>query len=77
MCESCGCGSEHHHTHLVLPVGGMSCAHCSKNIEDAVNKLPGVSARADHQTGSVELTMHDDGDLAAVKQAIADLGFDV
>ena len=77
MCEACGCGQGgHEHLHVLLPVQGMSCEHCSKQIETTLNAMPGVHATADHNLGAVSLLLHDDADLAAVKNAINDLGFE-
>lgn len=76
MCEKCGCGQNHEHTHIVLPVSGMSCQHCSSQIEQALNNLPGVHATADHQQGCVSLLLHDNADLSQIKQVINDLGFE-
>ncbi|MGH8258668.1 MAG: cation transporter, partial [Steroidobacteraceae bacterium] len=30
--------------HLVLPIGGMTCATCAGRVEKALNRLPGVEA---------------------------------
>lgn len=78
MCETCGCGhGDHQHTHLILPVRGLACQHCSARLEAALNALPGVHATADHQLGAVSLLLHAEGDLAAAKQAILDQGFEL
>ena len=78
MCEVCGCGqNDHQHTHLILKVSGMHCANCSAKLENGLNALPGVHATADHEAGVVSLLLHADGDLAAAKEAILDMGFDV
>lgn len=80
MCETCGCGQSshgHEHLHLLLPVKGMSCEHCAANIEAALNALPGVHATADYKLGAVSLLLHDDADLAAAKEAILELGFEL
>lgn len=78
MCETCGCAqTEHDHTHLILKVEGMACGNCAAKLEAGLNALPGVHATADHQAGVVSLLLHEDGDLAAAKQAILDMGFDL
>jgi len=79
MCESCGCANQKpEHTHVVLPVGGMSCGHCSAQIEKTLAKLPGVEqVQADHTAATVSFVLATQGDMAAVKAAIDDLGFDV
>lgn len=78
MCENCGCGqTDHSHTHILLPVKGMSCEHCKARIEQSLNALTGVHATADHTLGVVSLLLHDDGDLAKAKQTILDLGYEL
>ena len=79
MCESCGCAEhDHEHTHVVLPISGMSCDHCAEQIEKAVAKLPGVEqAHADISTAMVSVVLTEYGDLAAVKATIHDLGFEI
>ena len=79
MCESCGCADHQHgHTHVVLPVGGMSCGHCSEQIEKTLSELPGVEqVHADHTAATVSFVLAEEGNLATVKEAVHDLGFDV
>lgn len=63
----------------VLSVEGMSCGHCVKAIEDAVGVLPGVSAITvdlDAKTVAIEYDAAK-GDLATVKEAIDDAGYEV
>lgn len=78
MCETCGCGhGDHQHTHLILPVRGMSCQGCAARIEETLNKMTGVHATADYKLGAVSLLLHDDAELAKVKETILDLGFEL
>ena len=41
-----------------ITIDGMSCAHCSGNVEKTLNALPGVQATVDlaKKTASVTLT---------------------
>lgn len=60
-----------------LQVEGMSCNHCVKAIENAVK---GVGASASVDLGSKSVAVEFDGaatNLAAIKQAIEDQGYDV
>lgn len=78
MCETCGCGqSDHQHLHVLLPVKGMTCEHCSASIEKALNELPGIHATADHKLGAVSLLLHEEADIAKAKEAIIELGFEL
>ena len=76
MCETCGCGhSDHQHLHIIIPVSGMQNAGCAAKIETALNNLTGVHATADYELGAVSLLLHEDGDLAAAKKTITDMGY--
>ena len=81
MCENCGCAAHDHnhgYTHVVLPVSGMSCEHCAAQIETGLAKLPGVEqVHADNGAAAVSFVLDTEGDLAAVKETIEDLGFEV
>ena len=62
-----------------LNVQGMSCGHCKKSVEDALNNLDGVStAEVNLDNGTVDVTFDEskvnDG---AMKEAIEDQGYDV
>ena len=77
MCETCGCGNnDHNHTHLMLPITGLSDQDSCQKLEAALNQLAGVHATADYKIGAVSLLLHEDGDLAAVKKLISDLGYE-
>ena len=76
MCETCGCGhSDHEHIHLMLPVKGLKNEDAAKDLAEALNRLTGVHATADHNIGAVSLLLHDDGDLGEAKKLIADMGY--
>lgn len=77
MCETCGCGYNHEHIHLMIPVKGMKDEESTKKLEDALNRLTGVHATADHNLGAVSLLLHESGDLTAAQQCIKDLGFEL
>lgn len=64
---------------ILLQVEGMSCGHCVKAVEDAVNALDGVAAvevSLENKTATVSY----DGAKATIdqmKDAIEDEGYDV
>lgn len=62
-----------------LKVEGMSCSHCKKAVEDAVDKVNGVdqvTATPDNDT--VDVTFNgEDKVLSEVESAIYDAGYDV
>ena len=61
---------------LVIPIGGMSCKHCVASVTGALSSLPGVTGVDVYlEKGLAEIT-GDDLDVAAIRAAIEDLGFD-
>jgi len=53
----------------------MQDAGCAAKIETALNDLTGVHATVDYELGAVSLLLHEDGDLAAAKKTITDMGY--
>ena len=60
-------------------VGGMSCEHCQKRVENAIKELDGVSAVAVILDDGIADVDFDDAILAesAIIAAIEDAGYDV
>jgi len=56
-------------------IEGMSCLHCSKRVEDALNKLEGTKAKVDlkKKTAYVETEQTDD----ILTKAVSDAGYEV
>ena len=64
-------------THVTLNVQGMSCGHCVKSVEGAVQKLGG-SAKVDLAQKSVDIEFDESKvSIAAIKEAIEHQGYDV
>ena len=60
----------------VLRVEGMMCTHCKAAVEKACKSVPGVTdAVVDLHAKNVTVT--GDADVAALKQAIVDAGYEV
>ena len=60
----------------VIKVNGMMCAHCKAHVETACKGVPGVTdAVVDLDAKNVTVT--GDADLAALKKAITDAGYEV
>ena len=60
----------------VIKVEGMMCNHCKMHVEKACKAVPGTTdAVVDLQAKNVTVT--GDADVAALKQAIADAGYEV
>jgi len=62
---------------LTLRVSGMTCNHCEATLEEALNELPGVHARASFSAGSVELSNRQELPVQQLIQAIAKRGYEV
>jgi len=64
---------------ITLKVSGMACAACVGKVEKALGSLPGVTdVTVNLSTGNVRLTAYAGAvDIAAVKAAVRDLGFEV
>ena len=60
----------------VIKVNGMMCAHCKAHVETACKGVPGVTdAVVDLDAKNVTVTGN--ADLAALKKAITDAGYEV
>ena len=61
-----------------IPVSGMSCDGCEQNVENALQKLDGVTrVEADHEADTVEVVADDDVGDAEVHGIIERAGYDV
>ncbi|GGA31148.1 copper ion binding protein [Paenibacillus physcomitrellae] len=62
---------------VTLQVEGMSCNHCVKAVEGAVQEA-GATGKVDLAAKKVDVTYDDSKlDLAKIKEAIEDQGYDV
>ena len=60
----------------VLNVEGMMCTHCKAAVEKACRKVPGVTEAIVDLKGKTA-TVTGNADVAALKKAIVDAGFEV
>jgi copper ion binding protein len=59
-------------------VKGMTCGHCVSSVEGEVGRLGGVSeVKVDLPTGRVSVTSQSELDLAAVRAAVEEAGYEV
>ena len=63
---------------VVIPVGGMTCAACSRAVERSLKKVKGVeSAYVNISTHKARVTFDQSvADLADMQKAIADAGYE-
>ncbi|MBP7402525.1 MAG: heavy-metal-associated domain-containing protein [Clostridia bacterium] len=62
----------------VIRVGGMSCAHCVRRVENALKGVEGtVTVSVDLASGSAEVQYDDaTADMTALRTAIEDVGYE-
>lgn len=60
-----------------LKIEGMSCQHCVKRIEKALNALKGVQATVSLENKSAQLIIKKAIDEKLIRSAIEDLGYKV
>lgn len=59
----------------VIYIDGMSCAHCQKRVENALNELEGVTATVNLEEKSATLNLTKEVSMDAIKEAVEDAGF--
>ena len=61
----------------ILQIEGMSCAHCVQHVKEALEAVSGVtSANVNLQSKSAEVEHGDKVNLAALKAAVVDSGYE-
>ena len=61
---------------IKLRITGMTCDHCASSAEDALNALPGVSARVSFADGHAVIETNGDIDRARLLKAVASKGYE-
>ena len=62
----------------VLKIEGMSCEHCVKHVKEALEGVAGVnSAKVSLKDKSAVLERRENVDIAALKKAVEEAGFEV
>ena len=63
---------------IILKVTGMMCEGCENRIQNAVKNIEGVeTVVANHQEGTVKLSLNENADISKIKEKIEDIGFTV
>lgn len=63
---------------IILKVTGMMCEGCENRIQNAVKNMEGVeTVVANHQEGTVKLSLNENADISKIKEKIEDIGFAV
>jgi Cu+-exporting ATPase len=64
-------------TTKVMHVEGMTCEHCQKRVEKALNAIEGVTAKVDLENKIANLTLSKDVSIAQLTKAVTDAGYEV
>lgn len=63
---------------VVIKVEGMMCSGCENRVQNALKEVEGVeNVVANHEEGTVKVTLASDIDVTVLNEIIEDLGFDV
>ena len=63
---------------VVIKVEGMMCSGCENRVQNALKEIAGVdTVVANHEEGTVKVTLALDVDVTVLNETIEDLGFDV
>ncbi len=60
---------------LKLQITGMTCDHCARAAEQALNRLPGVRASVRYEAGVAHVEADDAVDIAALLAAVESRGY--
>ena len=62
---------------MKFKANGMMCAHCEAHVKKALEAIDGIeSAVASHEENLVTITASGDVDVAAVKAAVEEAGYE-
>ncbi|MBS5451800.1 MAG: heavy-metal-associated domain-containing protein [Coriobacteriia bacterium] len=67
----------HYPYHEVLSIGGMSCAGCAENVQNALNAIEGTWARVDLVSRTANVLSKQPIDDARLEAAVSDAGYRV
>lgn len=62
---------------ITLKVPGMMCKHCEASVTEALNELTGVNSVAVDLDSKTVTISYEGLEVAALKEAIENVGFDV
>ncbi|MCA1854094.1 MAG: cation transporter [Beggiatoa sp.] len=59
----------------ILWITGMTCDHCARTAEEALNALPGVKAQVSYEEGIAQVTAPEDLGIERVIERVEAKGF--
>lgn len=63
---------------IILNVEGMHCGGCETRIQNAVKNIEGVeNVIANHNDGTVKITLNKENEKSVIVEVIEDIGFEV
>lgn len=63
---------------IILNVEGMHCGGCETRIQNAVKNIEGVeNVIANHNDGTVKITLNKEIEKSVIVEVIEDIGFEV
>ncbi len=63
---------------LIFNVEGMVCNGCENRVQNALKTIDGVEeVIANHENGTVKVTLNKEVDEKTIKEKIEDIGFEV
>lgn len=61
----------------VVNIKGMTCEHCQKRVDTALNNLPGLKATVNHKKDQAILSVKGKWNEEAVRSAVNEAGYEV
>ena len=62
---------------VTMRIGGMSCGNCARNVENALNALPGTLAKVDIAGKSAFILLKNEPDEMLLRKAVVSAGYTV
>lgn len=63
---------------LIFNVEGMVCNGCENRVQNALKTIDGIEeVTANHENGTVKVTLNKEVDEDTIKEKIEDIGFEV
>ena len=66
---------DHYPYAVTLSIDGMTCSNCSRRVENALNKLPGVWATVDLSGGKANVRLKDQPNETDLREAVRQAGY--
>lgn len=61
----------------VVKIKGMTCEHCQKRVQTALDQLPNLKAEVSHKKGQALIQVEGEWTEEAVKNAVTEAGYEV